>query len=327
MDALHHPAFQSLVQPALLCLACLGLLRTARAPGLRPWWPMGGAIALALSLAVWPGLVWPATAQAHKLPWIALLGLLAMLPALVVGRFRNRRLAPAVILAIACIGTMVAIAGIFVLVAGTSAFSFLEYATARSVQMESVPGALAMLANLLGGPNSRIYHGFGTWQVDSPLLAILGPAWTGLTVVLIGLLGVAILYRYRVDNAAAGGLRPTSEIVQVVAALMVVLVSSRILSPQYLFWVAPFVALLSRPKTLVFWTACLLTMFGYPLNFQAMLNQEPQVVWALNIRNALLVGFLAWVLVPDLLGAARAVAGRLRPSRGARAASPGRRRR
>lgn len=95
MDALHHPAFQSLVQPALLCLACLGLLRTARAPGLRPWWPMGGAIALALSLAVWPGLVWPATAQAHKLPWIALLGLLAMLPALLDSRAARNTDVPA----------------------------------------------------------------------------------------------------------------------------------------------------------------------------------------------------------------------------------------
>lgn len=95
MDALHHPAFQSLVQPALLCLACLGLLRAARAPALRPWWPMGGAIALALSLALWPGLVWPTTAQAHKLPWIALLGLLAMLPALLGARAARSTDAPA----------------------------------------------------------------------------------------------------------------------------------------------------------------------------------------------------------------------------------------
>ncbi len=56
---------------------------------------------------------------------------------------------------------------------------------------------------------------------------------------------------------------------------MVVLVTSKILSPQYLFWVVPFVALLSRPKTLVFWAACLLTTVGYPLNFGPMLNQDP----------------------------------------------------
>ncbi len=95
MDALHHPAFQSLAQPALLCLACLALLRTARAPALRPWWPMGGAIALALSLGLWPGLLWPTTAQAHKLPWIALLGLLAMLPALLGSRAARSTDAPA----------------------------------------------------------------------------------------------------------------------------------------------------------------------------------------------------------------------------------------
>ncbi len=95
MDALHHPAFQSLVQPALLCLACLALLRTARAPALRRWWPMAGAIALVVSLALWPGLVWPTTAQAHKLPWVALLGLLAMLPALLGSRAARSTDAPA----------------------------------------------------------------------------------------------------------------------------------------------------------------------------------------------------------------------------------------
>jgi hypothetical protein len=91
-----------------------------------------------------------------------------------------------------------------------------------------------------------------------------------------------------------------------------VLVSSRILSPQYLFWVAPFVALSSRPKALVFWAACLLTNVGYPLNFQELLNQQADIVFVINLRNAILVGFLAWVITPDLLGAAKWARDRLR---------------
>ncbi len=67
---------------------------------------------------------------------------------------------------------------------------------------------------------------------------------------------------------------------------MVVLVTSKILSPQYLFWVVPFVALLSRPKTLVFWAACLLTTFVYPLNYRAsMLNQEPYAIITRHQRS------------------------------------------
>ncbi len=246
---------------------------------------------------------------------------LAMLPALVVGRVRGRGLKAAALLVAATVATVGLIAAPFAFLAGRGSISYVEYATGRGVQIESIPGALAMLGNVLGGPDARIYHGFGTWQVDSPLLAILSPTWTALTVVMIGALGIAIWHRFRVDRAAAGGLRPTSEVVHLMAALMVVLVSSRVLSPQYLFWVVPFVALSSRPKTIVFWVAALLTAYGYPLNFQEMLNQQADVVIAVNIRNAILLGYLAWVLAPDLLGAARSVADRFRTSPGATAPS------
>ena len=131
--------------------------------------------------------------------------------------------------------------------------SWLPYSTNRGVQIESVPGGLALLAGHLTDANTRIYAGFGTWQVDSPLIPILGSMWTLLTAVLVALLGLAIWQRYRADRQIGDGLSPTSQVTHLVAALTVVLVSSRILSPQYLFWVAPFMALTSRPKTLAFW--------------------------------------------------------------------------
>ena len=234
----------------------------------------------------------------------------AMLPALFVGRMRYGRLRPALMLVLAGGAAMALIELPFVLIAGASAFSYLEYAIGRATQVESLPGALALLAKAVGGPSASIYHDFGTFQVDSPLLAILGPLWTLLTLALVGGLALALWWRYREDRAR-GGLRPDSQVISIVAALMVVLVTSKILSPQYLFWVVPFVALLSRPKTLVFWAACLLTTVGYPLNFGPMLNQDPLIILVINIRNAILVGFLVWVLAPDLMRAIRA-RGRLR---------------
>jgi hypothetical protein len=106
---------------------------------------------------------------------------------------------------------------------------------------------LAVLADLLGGPSTRIYQDFGTWQVDSPLLSIR---------------------------------------------------------------VVPFVGLVSRPKSLFFWSACLLTMYVYTLSYQALLDQDLTAVVAINVRNAMLVGFLAWVMAPDLRGAIGELAGR-----------------
>jgi uncharacterized membrane protein len=326
------------IENMLLMIAIgLGVLMLARLGWAVESWPRSTLLYGAMALALAPTVAWRFDALATLLSVLAVVAVarnhaalsgvalgagvmtklypLAMLPALFVGRIRNRRLRPALVLGIATVATVAVVAAPFLIGAGNGALSFLEYATARSVQMESLPGALAMLANVLGGPESRIYHGFGTWQVDSPLLAILGPTWTVLTVLLIGLLAVAIWHRYRVDSASVGGLRPTSEVVHLVAALMVVLVSSRILSPQYLFWVAPFVALSSRPKALVFWIACILTNLGYPINFQELLNQQFDIVIVINLRNAILVGFLAWVLTPDLLGALRSVRALVRPKR------------
>jgi hypothetical protein len=238
---------------------------------------------------------------------------LAMLPALTIGQIRGGRLRPAIVLVVVTIATAALIALPLFLVAGSPAFAFLEIALARGVQVESVPGAIALLAGVLGGPDARIFHGFGTFQVDSPLVPILLSIWTLLTVVMIASLGLAIWRRYGLDVDAAGGLTPTSHITHLLAALMVALVASRILSPQYLIWVVPFVAMTSRPKALVFWVACLLTTFVYPLNyFEQFLNKQTYTVVAVNARNAILVGFMIWVIAPDLKSALGELARRAR---------------
>lgn len=85
LTALHHPAFQSLLLPALLVLLCVGVLRAALGPQRRDAAVLGAALGLVLALAWWPGLVWPATTQAHKLPWVVLLGLLVSVLPLALG--------------------------------------------------------------------------------------------------------------------------------------------------------------------------------------------------------------------------------------------------
>jgi len=238
---------------------------------------------------------------------------LAMLPALTLGQVRGKRFRPAVLLVAASVVTSVLIVVPFVLIGGAGAFSFLEYAIERGVQIESVPGALALLADVVGGPEAQIFHGFGTFQVDSPLIGPLATLLTLATVLFIAALGLALWHRFRVERRTDGGLRPPTQITHILAALMVALVLSRILSPQYLIWVVPFVALESRPKALVFWVACLLTTFVYPLHYyDDFLAKAPYTVWAVNIRNAILVAFTVWVIWPDFRAALAEIAGRLR---------------
>ena len=70
MTFLHHPAFQSVVLPLLLALG-LGLCLRALSPR---WLTLAPALALLLSLAVWPGFAWPAVSRVQMLPWLALGG-------------------------------------------------------------------------------------------------------------------------------------------------------------------------------------------------------------------------------------------------------------
>lgn len=89
---LHHPAFQSLVLPALLGLLCTLALHRVPSGTDRAWGGFGASIGLVLALLWWPGFAWPATAQAQKYPWIVLLALLA---ALAIQTRRRGRVAPA----------------------------------------------------------------------------------------------------------------------------------------------------------------------------------------------------------------------------------------
>lgn len=76
-----HPAFQSLLLPALLGGLCtLVLLRTLGRAN-PSWGALGASFGLVLAMLWWPGFVWPATAHAQKLPWIVLTGLVAAVAA------------------------------------------------------------------------------------------------------------------------------------------------------------------------------------------------------------------------------------------------------
>lgn len=77
MDVLHHPAFQSLILPALMSALCLAAMLLGPVAALRAWAPLGAALGLVLAFAVWPGYQWPAATWAQRVPWVALLALIA----------------------------------------------------------------------------------------------------------------------------------------------------------------------------------------------------------------------------------------------------------
>jgi hypothetical protein len=167
---------------------------------------------------------------------------------------------------------------------------WLQYAVNRPVQMESVPGTLVWLGTLLGVP-AHVENSFGSqgW-VGGPSGAVSGPSLA------IGMAGFAWLWWRQartgmpLDRAA-------------LASLCLLVVSSKVLSVQYLIWVLPVAAIVGG-FTLWWIAVAALTSLDYPLLLPYSKSVPPLSDWPVRaffldvaLRNALLVAITLRLLL------------------------------
>jgi len=161
--------------------------------------------------------------------------------------------------------------------------SFLAYRRGSGLQVESTLGSLRLLmgAHVSVVSGAWVVGGQGGWGwVDPAGLAVVGAA------------GLAALVASR---------RRSVEAVRLCAALTVLmLVTSRILSPQYLVWVAPFAVLLAatgdRVSGRLFAVAVALTMVPL-IDYDAFLAGQRALAAAVAARNMVLWALAAWLFV------------------------------
>lgn len=189
----------------------------------------------------------------------------------------------------------------FVAIAGGDAFAFLDYQVGRGLQIESIGGGLAVLAGLLGGEAPGLSFGFSAVQVEGAFAQALLGVLPVLTVAGFGLLAWLGWRRVRDDpteeHARRGAIRPETIVTLAFASLLVLLVTSKVYSIQYVVWIVPFVALLRGRR---FWLGAAivaLTMPIHPVLYSDLVDQEPLPILVLNLRNALIVALTAWLLV------------------------------
>ncbi len=197
------------------------------------------------------------------------------------------------------IGSVVTIGVVMVplvLMAGAGAFSFRDYEAARGAQLESVPASLAMLASILGGAATTLDHAFGAWQIEGSLARQLADVQALLLVAgLMMLLGLCLV-RFRQDARATGGIAPTRVVAYGTACVLMGLITSKVLSPQFLVWLLPLAPLLPRPQALFAAGVSLLTSVLLGSNYVGLMQQRPTMVLLLDLRNMLLVVLLVWVV-------------------------------
>lgn len=181
----------------------------------------------------------------------------------------------------------------------TGGVSFLGEQRARGLQVESV-GAWPFMAAHVVGVDVPTEFRYGSMEVNLPVTVTLGLAITLAGFAILGLLGVARLL------GRLEGLAPADV---ALAALLISLVTSRVLSPQYAVWIAGVAAVTfldpaSRMRTVVLLLvpSVLVTQVIYPWGYGSFVNGE---WWAVGLQTVRIV-FLVWATVLALVIVTRA---------------------
>jgi hypothetical protein len=159
-------------------------------------------------------------------------------------------------------------------------FSVLGYNLFRPIQIESVPATLLWLGSFLGFPVSP-NHSYVSLNLVGPLDVVLKP------LSLLGLgVGTLIVCRRLLRGQLSLGQA-------FVASIALVLVTNKLLSPQYLMWVLPLVAYVEGFDVL--WLViCALTTLIFPFIYQTRhpilsVPGNPAFLPTIAIRNLLLL--------------------------------------
>jgi uncharacterized membrane protein len=184
----------------------------------------------------------------------------------------------------------------FALAASTDFLSFLRYHELRGLQIESVPAGLLMLGHAFGFGEVGIVENFGALHLVSPASAVvmrlLFPAF------LVGLASVAVLAfaRFRYERIAMAQPCDQTLIAYALVSLLIFMLTNKVLSPQFVIWLLPFVALLPVPQYSLGLAATALTIMIFPFNYDGLVRLETPIVLLLNLRNLVLAGLTASVL-------------------------------
>ncbi len=165
----------------------------------------------------------------------------------------------------------------------------LSYFGARPIEVESLPAALLWLASLTGAP-AQFVASYGSLNMLQPLSGVISLLFDALLLAGLGITWTLQLKRRLTFERAF------------LLTLLVILVTGKILSPQYLIWATPLVAYVGQThwRWLLPWTViCLLTTWIYPYMY---------TIPTLSEQVPSLPAFFPVVLARDLLLAGLVVA-------------------
>jgi hypothetical protein len=162
--------------------------------------------------------------------------------------------------------------------------------TGRPLQIESLGAAILVAGHRLGLYEPAVVSTFGSQNLSGSLPDVLGTAQTALQVVAV--VGVWALF-------ARGDASRERLFAGSAAAVAAFVAFGKVLSPQFLVWLIPFVPLVLAPlPALVFAVALVLTQLWFPTRYWDYVELGPEA-WLVLARDLALVG-LVGLLVAEL---------------------------
>lgn len=186
--------------------------------------------------------------------------------------------------------TMIVGISAWFMIGGRGVVDSLRYHSERGIEVGSLASGFLWIVGRASGDSMRIVHDHESLNLVSSLSGrVAGWAILFQAVAMISTAGALALRKGRDPLRSSG------------AMLLAFVLFGKVLSPQYLIWVMPFVATISGPAGRLarplFLVAAILTLVLYPWGAGGLRNLEGWAFVALNGRNLALLGTFATLTV------------------------------
>jgi len=220
--------------------------------------------------------------------------------------------------ALTLVVVILAVAGAAAALSPTGALDAVAYHLDRPVQLESAPAAVLLGLDALGVGEAAVVHSHRSEGVEHPAAGVVSVLFA---VLLAGAVAVMAFGASRVGRGEGEAERAL--VLASLGAVAAFAAFGKVLSPQFLIWVAPLAALAVawRMPALAVASTCAvaLTLVEFPAHYGDVVAREPAALWLVAIRDGVLIGAVT-------LAGGELLLSRERAPGSARSPSPSRRR-
>ncbi|MFO8102108.1 MAG: glycosyltransferase 87 family protein, partial [Dehalococcoidia bacterium] len=160
----------------------------------------------------------------------------------------------------------------------------------RGLQIESTYASVILLGSDFGLLDGEMRFDYGAWHMDTPLSDSLSHASF-----FIMLLVLAIVYAlYTRHKKSMNNIEEDTLLINyAVLAVLAFMLTSKVLSPQYIIWIYPLIPAVAGQWRIacimLFVNIGVLTYYIYPENYGDLLVRKSEIIYILFARNVLLL--------------------------------------